>query len=401
METEEKCSLSPRRIKRRMALTEIFYNFCFASANFRTVFLQELGFGTGKIGLVSSLCSVLGIFASPFFGVLSDKIRSVKLCFILCLSLSAISFLFVPVAVGAGAGSAYTGVFIILVFSALFTGPAMDMMENWLVQIDLRYREVSYGSMRIWASLAFAALSLIYVPVLKHMAMSYVYVLYFLFALPAVFIAVSVPSFGGSGAKSRQRLKDMPFKQVINKPFVLFLVFMVLHNIPCNWKNTYFIYILNLCGYDSRLFGLFMCVSACFEVPALLMSRRVVDKYGPVLPMLVSFAMIVIEEALYAGAHSLTPILIAQLFKGASGGMLYACQIRYIYSVSPEGLHTTSMTLVSSVNSIVSIAASAVGGYLLAAMGTRPFFVLIAALEAAALAYFAVSQMRNRPARAD
>ena len=55
METEEKCSLSPRRIKRRMALTEIFYNFCFASANFRTVFLQELGFGTGKIGLVSSL----------------------------------------------------------------------------------------------------------------------------------------------------------------------------------------------------------------------------------------------------------------------------------------------------------------------------------------------------------
>lgn len=131
------------------------------------------------------------------------------------------------------------------------------------------------------------------------------------------------------------------------------------------------------------------------------MSRRVVDKYGPVLPMLVSFAMIVIEEALYAGAHSLTPILIAQLFKGASGGMLYACQIRYIYSVSPEGLHTTSMTLVSSVNSIVSIAASAVGGYLLAAMGTRPFFVLIAALEAAALAYFAVSQMRNRPARAD
>ena len=76
------------------------------------------------------------------------------------------------------------------------------------------------------------------VPVLKHMATSYVYVLYFLFALPAVFIAVSMPSFGGSGAKNRQRLKDMPFKQVINKPFVLFLVFMVLHNIPCNWKNT-------------------------------------------------------------------------------------------------------------------------------------------------------------------
>ncbi len=392
MENESRSAISPRTLWRRMALTEIFYNFCFASSNYRTVFLQELGFGTGRIGLVASLSSVVGIFASPVFGVLSDKIRSVKLSFILCLSLSAILMLFVPVAVSAGAGGSYAGVFAILVFSALFTGPAMDMMENWLVQIDLRYREVSYGSMRIWASLAFAAMSLIYVPVLKHIATSWVYVLYFLFALPAIGIALCVPSFGGSGAGKRQRLRDMPFREVINRPFIIFLIFSMLHNIPSNWKNTYFIYILNLCGYDSKLFGLFMCVSACFEVPALLMSRRAVDKYGPVKPMLVSYLLIVAEAVLLASAHSIVPILIAQLFKGASAGMLYACQIRYIYRISPDGLHTTAQTLVSSFNSIVSIVASAAGGFLLAAMGTRPFFLVIAVMEAAALVYFALNQ---------
>ena len=395
METENTTAIKPRSLRLRMALTEIFYNFCFASQNYRTVFLQELGFTAGRIGLISSLSSVIGIFASPVCGVISDKIRSVKLTFIMCLSLSAVCMVFVPVAVETGNGGSYFGVSAILVLSALFTGPAMDMMENWLVQIDLRYREVSYGSIRIWASLAFAAMSLIYVPVLKHIKTSYVYLFYFLFALPAIGIALSVPSFGGTGTRSKQRLRDMPFKKVINKAFIVFLIFSVLHNIPSNWKNTYFIYILNLCGYDSKLFGLFMCISACFEVPALLMSRRVVQRFGPVKPMIICFLMIVIEEALYASAHSLAPIIIAQFFKGASAGMIYACQIQYIYSISPDGLHTTAHTLVSSVNSIVSIAASAAGGFLLDAMGTRTFFVVIAIMEAVAVAYFAFFQKNS------
>ena len=51
-----------RKIRLSLSFTEIFYNGCFASANFLSVFLQSLGIGAGQIGISSERYG-----ASPFF----------------------------------------------------------------------------------------------------------------------------------------------------------------------------------------------------------------------------------------------------------------------------------------------------------------------------------------------
>ena len=78
------------RTRIQLSFTEIFYNCCFASANFLSVFLQSLGIGAGQIGLITALTNGMNIVSQPFWGAVSDRIRSVRRSFILCIGLSGI-----------------------------------------------------------------------------------------------------------------------------------------------------------------------------------------------------------------------------------------------------------------------------------------------------------------------
>lgn len=66
-----------------------FQFFKYASLNFLfyitmslggyvTVFLQSIGFDAQQVGIITALNSGVGVFCSPFWGMLSDKIQSVK-----------------------------------------------------------------------------------------------------------------------------------------------------------------------------------------------------------------------------------------------------------------------------------------------------------------------------------
>lgn len=375
--------ISPRSIRVKLSLTEVLYNCCIASANFRTVFLQSLGIGVGQIGIITSLSTVTNIIAPPVWGVISDKIRSNRICFMLCLALTALCMLFVPVCAQVGA-PLYIGVVVCLVISTLFAGPANNMMEMWLVQVDNSKIGISYGSIRLWASLGYAAMGLLFVPILERVPISTVYIFYFLFAIPAILLAMSVPEVRSDGQtkKEKIRFRDMPFKKIFNYWIAVYILFSVVNTVPNNWKTTYFIYVLNEYGYESVSFGLFMGLSAVCEVPGLLFSRKIIDRFGVVKPLLCCLAGMVVETALYAFGTSIVHIVIGQTIKGLGFGLMMACQMQLVYRLAHKGLETTTQALIGSIGSIVVIVVSAVGGYMLEAMGIRPFYGLIVGLEA-------------------
>lgn len=112
----------------------------------------------------------------------------------LCLTLSAVMMLLVPLTAASQAAAVLIPA--VLVLSALFTGPANNMSELWLVQIGNSGRGISYGSVRLWASLGYAVMSLIYSRVLTDHPVTLAYGLYSVFAVPAVAIAsrlVNIP----------------------------------------------------------------------------------------------------------------------------------------------------------------------------------------------------------------
>ena len=79
----------------------------------------------------------------------------------------------------------------------------------------------------------------------------------------------------------------MPFKSLLCPAVIFFTLFSCLLNLAGSAKNTFFIYILNDYGLSSTAIAGFMALSAFLEIPALMISQKVIDRTGPILPIVV------------------------------------------------------------------------------------------------------------------
>ena len=79
-------AMNRKKVQFQLSLTEFLYNGCFAAANFLSVFLTAIGFSAGQMGLITAALNGVSILSQPTWGVISDRIRSVKRCFMLCMA---------------------------------------------------------------------------------------------------------------------------------------------------------------------------------------------------------------------------------------------------------------------------------------------------------------------------
>jgi len=380
-----------RGIRIRLSLTEVFYNGCFASANFLTVFLQSLGVGAGQIGLVTSLTNVMNIVSQPVWGVVSDRIHSVRKCFALTLILGALCVLFVPALSVAGA---MVPMMVLLVLQYFFLTPANMLMELWLVKVNnTPMLGISYGSIRIWASLGFALMNLAYVPILKHAPVRSVYYFYVVFALLAAVTALRMPAGTEpeSGEGERGRFRDMPFRRILTYWIVTYLIFEVIFQVAFSWRNSYMVYAVNEFGIPSERYGAFQFLSGMLEIPMLLCGRMI-KRVGLALPLLAGTLLLSAEFALYAFGTSLPALLLSQVFKGFGYALYVACRHQYVEKLAPEGLKGSTLALVNAAYAGVNIVAAMFGGFLLEDMGTRGFFAMISGIQFAAAVFLVLSQ---------
>lgn len=386
-------SKQSRGIRIRLSLTEVFYNGCFASANFLSVFLQSLGIGAGQIGIVTSLTNVMNIVSQPVWGILSDRIRSVRKCFMLSIIMSALCVLFVPMLSVAGAT---VPMMALLVLQYFFLTPANMLMELWLVKVNNTPElGISYGSIRIWASLGFALMNLAYVPILKVAPMRSVYYFYVVFAVLAVLVALRMPAgtepdeHGGE----RNRFRDMPFGKILTYWIVSYLVFEVIFQVAFSWRNSYMVYAVNEFGIASERYGAFLFISGIFEIPMLLLCSKLTRKLGLAVPLLLSSVLLATEFALYAFGSGLPALLVSQVFKGFGYALYVACRHQYVERLAPEGLKGSTLAMVNAAYAGVNIVAAMFGGFILEGMGTRSFFTLIAGIMFGAAVFFVCSQV--------
>jgi len=382
-----------RGIRLRLSLTEVFYNGCFASANFMTVFLQSLGIGAGQIGIVTSLTNVMNIVSQPVWGMLSDRIRSVRKCFALTLILGALCVLFVPALSVAGA---MVPMMVLLVLQYFFLTPANMLMELWLVKVNNTPKlGISYGSIRTWASLGFALMNLAYVPILKVAPVRSVYYFYVVFAVLAAVIALRMPAGTepDSGEGERVRFRDLPFRQLLTYWIVSYLVFEVIFQIAFSWRNTYMVYAVNEFGIRSESYGAFQFLSGMLEIPMLLLCGRLIKRAGLAVPLLGGTLMLAAEFALYALGTSMPALLLSQVFKGFGYALYVACRHQYVERLAPAGLKGSTQAMVNAAYAGVNIVAAMFGGFLLENMGTRGFFGMISCIQFSAAAFLVLSQV--------
>lgn len=375
--------MNRNKIRFQLSLTEFVYNGCFSASNFLSVFLTAIGVSAGQMGLITALLNGVGIVSQPTWGVLSDRVRSVRRCFMLCMAGTALCAMLIP-PLSLGEGLLRAAMVAVLMALNFFFHPSNMMMELWLVHVNDHPRlRIPYGSVRSWASIGYALFSLLFVPVLRSLHVRFVYVFFAVFALLSLLLASRIPpeSEGESAARQRVRLRDMPFGSILGYWIVGHIVFEILYQIPFGWRVTYMVYALPEFGADSSLYGALLFVSGICEVPMLLLIRRLTQRIGWAWPLLLSVALLCVEYSLYAFGRAVPTLFAAQLLRGFSFALYVSSRYQYLHRLSPEGLEASTQALVSAVSAVAGLLAAAAGGFLLEALGTRPFFALLSLLQ--------------------
>jgi len=138
--------------------------------------------------------------------------------------------------------------------------------------------------------------------------------------------------------------------------------------------NSFFtLYVTDVVKGDMA--GLLWAVSAAAEVPALILAKRFIDRFGPMRVLAVSTTAIALRLAIYVLFPTMPGVLFAQLLHFFCYGLFLPSAIAFVSSHVPPERRVWGMSLLTGVAvGFPSFLGSTLGGLILSVGGYRALF---------------------------
>lgn len=371
------------RIHWRWALFSLgYYGANAVYQGYISLYYTQLGFRSDRLGYISAATALAAIAAQPLWGTLGD--RTQKRTRLLGLLSIAAALALLPALLGQGFA---LQILIAALFYAFFCAllPLGDA-----ILLEGLGEGGSFGPYRLAGGLSFAVSG-------------------------AIYGALSLPAGGAvwctsmllvAAAGAAQLLPDSPGRQRARVPFARLLqnkelLVLILFLLPVQSTMGYFYtfyapHFKALPGGTEALLGLSYLISAASEVPYLLLCDRIYRRFGAVRPMCVSAGVMALRWLLLGLCRSAPAALLTQLLHGGGFIVLSVSMAKYIADrVAPE-LRTSGQMLLNMVSFGAARVIGNLGGGLLAeGIGRGNAFFAGAGICVAALAIFALWQMRR------
>lgn len=373
--------------------------FAWAFGCYQTVYLQSVGFSASQLGLLNAISSGVAIASVSFWGMVSDKIGSLKKVLILILSGGALFYALVPLI---PTGLSFTPLLFFLLLPAInfFRGSMSTFTENLLVR-NCNETGLNFGALRSLGSLLFTVGSLIISAALPTVGVSSTFWLCGLLMIPPILCTVfsREPNSRPQKAKT-QKGGSLNLKELFqNKAYVLFLVFAFLFYIAVNSEGTFIPYFMEDVGISSQQYGVILAYRALLEIPFLLLMAKLRRRY-PLRNLVMCSAVLMSLESLGLGlfANSLPTMLLFCTFFGLGNGMFIGSSLNYLYELAPDHLKASAQAFFASVSSVAGILGNLLGGVVFDAIGAKPFYLAVACVYLLSVAVFFVSVLREKKA---
>lgn len=350
-------NINPKQLQ-LSKLQFVFWATMAAYFPFTVVFLQAKGLSNTAIGAILSLNSFISIFAQPLGGILSDRYRSVKKVFLLCMIISALIMLSLPIIFST------IGLAIVLTALTFFTSPLSPLMDSWIIEEIRNEQDLSYGNIRLWGSLGYSICAYLFGLLVDKASINYNFII---FALMTAFMVLFTRNIKDEGSASAINLKEMQIGQLLkNYSYIAFLVFSTVIYVPHKASFSFLPNLLASVGASPGTQGIASAIMAFSEIPLFFMSRKLLQRYKPIHLILVSALFFVLRQVAYLTATTPQQVLLAQVLQGPSFALFLNGAVYYIDSLAPDKLKSTAQTLASSLYGGVSgILANYFGGWVI------------------------------------
>jgi MFS transporter, PPP family, 3-phenylpropionic acid transporter len=374
---------------------EFLFWFAICAGNYLPVFLQdEMGYGATMVGIVTAVCSFVGIIATLFWGTFSDRIHSVRKVFMLCIGVGVFLWAMVPLTRPVVFGS-FSLCLVFIAAATFFRNPSMALMDNWAVTVSNR-EGMNYGLIRSVGSFSFAIMGLGLGFVLQKTGVNASFYISALVTIPLIILCLFVKG-------DTQKTKAIPFRELkigrlFNYRYITFLIFTVLLNMPSFIMMTFLTFLIKDVHGDIKMVGTILGYKALLEIPMLLLVRPLMQKHKLPYPVMMIGAGILyaLEAVLFSQAHSFAQLVIISSLHGLGGGLFIGSASNYCFTIAPDDLKATAQTIYGAVTTMAMIVGSFFGGILTDLMGVRAFILCLAGAIVFSILFYLASQWYGR-----
>lgn len=363
-----------------------------AVGSYQAVYLQQVGFSASQLGLLNALTSAVTIASLAFWGMVSDRIGSLRRVLFTLLVTSFAFYALIPVI---PTGLPYSSILFLTLVPIIyfFRGSVSTYAENILVR-NSNELHLNYGALRCVGSLLFTISGLLISLLLPFVGVPATFWLSAVLIIPVLVLTIKSREPNARPVKKKEKLDlSSLFK---NKAYISLLFFGFLFYIAVNCENSFLPYFLNSNNISSDLYVLVLAYRALLEVPFLVLMVRLRRKFPLGLLVAVS-AVLMAVECLCLGffANSLLSVIICATFFGLGNGLYIGSSLNYVYELAPSNLKASAQAFFSAVSSVAGILGNLGGGLVFDAIGANPFYLAVAGVFLLSVALFLFTQRKT------
>ncbi|OXM84144.1 MFS transporter [Paenibacillus rigui] len=350
-----------------------FYMTMAVITSYFPLYFQAKGYSTIQIGLLYSIGPMLGIVSNLFWGLISDRARTVKKILIGILSGQLIMATLVFQT------TQFSWLMLFMAMFFFFQTPTSSLNDS-LTLLTISGTKKSYASFRVWGSIGFAFASLLFGMLLKHQGASMTVLL----CMGTITLSLLLALFLRDAQSSSY--KKISFAGVIeiigSKSFLLFLLTVVTISVAHRFNDGFLALFLQRLGADQSIVGWSWMVSAVSEIPMFFLLSKYGHRYKE-LPLLVICSLLyVVRFILMSQVDNPMWVIAIQALHSVTFGIFMFTVIRYIQRIVPDEYRATGQAIYAVTwSGVAGLLSGTIGGWLFNSGGPHLMYAVGAGLS--------------------
>ena len=368
----------------RFAFMIAYYGASAVYQGYISLFYGGIGLNQSQIGVVNAAAAVSALLVQPVWGVLGDRVKKrTRLLFLLCVAAAIVlpAYLLGRQFLWQVAASFAFYAF----FSALLPlGDAVILSSE---------NNRSYGKARLAGGLGYAAFSLLGGWLVGKMDTKFA-----IWAVSILLVCAAMSALFLRDTPHKKKGKGGIFLALKDKKLRALLLFMLPAQIAMGVYYGFFsLYFMELQGASRFLLGAANLIAALAEIPYLLFSDRLFEKFGAGRVMMVSTAAMCLRFLLMGVFANRWIALFGQLLNGCGYIAIGVSMAKHLAKYLPEENAAGAQALISMMfYGAARLVGSLAGGFISERMGMAAAFLTVSALCGIGLAVFSVCAFRRQ-----
>lgn len=383
--------MKEKTLKRKLSLVYFMVYGSFACYGpFLVLYFKYKGLSYTQIGAVLAISSIVSVASQPMWGIVSDKYLNKRKAIIILAATSSLltyGFMF--------AANFYMIIAVVVVF-VIFSSSLGPIMDAFCYEMIDKHRTIQYGRIRLMGSLGYALVVLALGEMMKSSGIYTPFYAYLVLGIIAACIAVTIHAEGKSN-NARISLNDIT-QVVKNKFFLVFVLAVMLINIPMVATGSYMAVLVEATGGDASVIGFLWFIIAITQIPSFFMGNKIL-RYNELTLFCIAVILFGIRFILAGIASHYSIVILIQLMECITFPVYLMASLQFLNKVVPPAVRASGITLYAALGGgIGGFIGNLTGGLIVQQLGVFWMFRIagLMAFISAAVALILKSKWNTR-----